>query len=109
MSQITRIDEYAPARVSRNQDACTMAVRVEVRDGEDVYLAVARFRRIVDRAYRRPWVKRRRGYYEKPSTLRRKREKVWWRTSRLKGGGSLKLYLRLNEQFQREGGFAMGR
>lgn len=105
----TGTQHYAPARVGRHQDACTMAVRVEVRDGEDVSLAVARFRRMVDREYRRPWVKRRRGYHEKPTTLRRKRDKLWWRTSRFQGGGTLHLYLGLKEQFQREGPFAMGR
>ncbi|RPI97434.1 MAG: hypothetical protein EHM39_09490 [Chloroflexi bacterium] len=51
------------------------------------------------RGYERPWHKRRYGYYEKPSTLRRKQTRTVPR-----------LYIGLEAQFRREGpSNAMGR
>ena len=50
-------------------------IRVSIRDGESVAAAVARLTRLVRRVNGRPSHKRRFGYYEKPSELRRKRAK----------------------------------
>jgi ribosomal protein S21 len=46
---------------------------VVLRDGEDLETALKRFERYCRRDQRRPWTKRRYGYFEKPSALRRKR------------------------------------
>jgi ribosomal protein S21 len=51
-------------------------IRVEVREGESLSSALQRFRRQVHAAYRRPWTKRKLGYYEKPSVLRRKKKRM---------------------------------
>lgn len=52
-----------------------MGIQVAVRDGESVQSALARLNRAVQRVEGRPSHKRRLGYYEKPSELRRKRAK----------------------------------
>jgi ribosomal protein S21 len=52
-----------------------VGIKVVVRDGEPVRRALARLDRMVVRAEGRPSHKRRFGYYEKPSELRRKRFK----------------------------------
>ena len=46
-----------------------------VRDGESVGAALARLNKLVQRVDGRPSHKRRFGYFEKPSELRRKRAK----------------------------------
>lgn len=76
-------------------------VRVEIRDGEDFEHALDRFQQLVQSEFERPWTKRRYGYYEKPSALRRKQEKMRW----LRAGRSGHLWLRiaLQAQFQRTG------
>ena len=67
-----------------------------------------RFQQEVWRRYRRNWVKRRYGYYEKPSELRRKRKKV---KEQNRGRGlprpmpSRRYNLHFPGQFQREGPF----
>ena len=53
-----------------------MTVRIEVHEGEDLIQALDRFTQLVQREHRRPWTKRRFGYFEKPSALRRKRRKM---------------------------------
>jgi ribosomal protein S21 len=50
-------------------------VSVQVRDGEDLAHALHRFRRLVHQDLATPWDRRRYGYYEKPSALRRKRRR----------------------------------
>jgi ribosomal protein S21 len=78
-----------------------MCVKVVVRDGEELFRALRRFRLLVDRAHGRPWTKRRFGYYEKPSALRRKRARMEWRQRHV--GGKLKLHVKLAAQFSRTG------
>lgn len=76
-------------------------LRVVVRDGEDFEQAFDRFQRLARSEYERPWTKRRYGYYEKPSALRRKRAKM----RRLKVGrvGNVWLRIDVQTQFQRTG------
>ena len=89
-----------------------MPVRVEVREGDSIASALQRFRRQVHAAYRRPWTKRKLGYYEKPSGIRRNRKKM----KRMKMTGvtyavmfgdrhwePLRLYVGLAQQFRRSG------
>lgn len=52
-----------------------MPIHVTVRDGERVGAALARLDKLVWKVEGRPSHKRRYGYYEKPSELRRKRAK----------------------------------
>ena len=78
-----------------------MPVRVEIRQGEDLFLALRRLAEAVDRCYGRPWTKRRFGYYEKPSILRRKKARM--RRRQLQAGGGLKLHIRMEAQFNRTG------
>ena len=83
-----------------------MGVQVEVDEEQDIEQALAEFRRRVRQEYQGRWYKRRYGYYESPSVLRRKRKKM----KRLRGGepaffqpGSLKLYIGEQELFERTG------
>jgi ribosomal protein S21 len=78
-----------------------MTVKVVVRDGEPITQALVRFRHSVRQALGRPWTKRRFGYFEKPSSLRRKRDRM--RRRQLQAAGTLKLHLGLAEQFRRTG------
>jgi ribosomal protein S21 len=78
---------------------------VEVREGQDLLDAIRKLNKQVREAHGRAWVKRRLGYFEKPTVLRRKRAKV----GRLnKGSGVLKLGLNLNRLLARTGPFAAG-
>ena len=52
-----------------------VSIRVKVLDGEPVAAALARLDKLVRRVNGRPAHKRRFGYFEKPSELRRKRAK----------------------------------
>ncbi|MCZ2341073.1 MAG: bS21 family ribosomal protein [Bacteroidales bacterium] len=52
-----------------------MSLKVLVRDGESVAVALVRLNTLIRRARGRPSHKRRFGYFEKPSELRRKRAK----------------------------------
>ncbi|MBN8884975.1 MAG: ribosomal protein S21 [Rudaea sp.] len=52
-----------------------MGRRVEVQDGESIERALFRLRVAQAYEYKR-WTKKRYGYFEKPSALRRKREKM---------------------------------
>jgi ribosomal protein S21 len=90
-----------------------MSVRVEVRDGEEVQKALRRLARLAFQTQQRPWYKRSRGFYEKPSRLRHKRAYV----ERLKHGPAgwfRPLYLRMELQRQLlrgdpcRGAFGMG-
>ncbi len=49
-----------------------MNLSVQVREDEDLEYALRRFQTHVDRELSIPWKRRRYGYYEKPSALRRK-------------------------------------
>jgi hypothetical protein len=77
-----------------------MPVRVEARVAESFADTLDRFNQLVRREYERPWTKRRYGYYEPPSALRRKRAKM----RRLQAGrGKLWLRVPLETQLRRSG------
>lgn len=86
-----------------------MPVRVEVRESEDIASALIRLRKKAFLTNRRAWAKRRLGYYEKPSVVRRKRRRMDQRNIYAGLGGGLRLFLRLDVQLARSGPFAMGR
>jgi ribosomal protein S21 len=50
--------------------------RVSVTEEDSIELALRKLRRKVNEKYAFRWYRPRRGYYEKPSTLRRKRKKM---------------------------------
>lgn len=77
-----------------------MSLRVEPRITEDFTDTLDRFSQLVQREHERPWHKRRYGYYEPPSALRRKRSKM--RELRLHSD-SLKLHIDLAAQLRRTG------
>jgi ribosomal protein S21 len=78
-----------------------MSIKVEVRDDESIDSALRRFNELVQGEVSRTWCKRRYGYYEKPSELRRKRKKMAW----LRSGsqGNLLLRIGLKELYSRTG------
>ncbi|HEY0602102.1 MAG TPA: hypothetical protein VGD58_04280 [Herpetosiphonaceae bacterium] len=78
-----------------------MSLRVEARIGEDFTDTLDRFSHLVQHEYERPWTKRRYGYYEPPSALRRKRAKM----RRLRSGstGNLWLHIDIADQLRRTG------
>ena len=78
-----------------------MSLRIEARADEDFLAMVERFNQRVRYEYHRPWTKRRYGYYEKPSVLRRKRAKM--RKLQTRGTGKLYLSIDLEAQFRRTG------
>ena len=78
-----------------------MTITVTVRDGEELTQVLARFTQVLDREVRRPWTKRRYGYYEKPSVLRRKQRKM--RKLQAQTGGGLMLRIGVEAQFRRTG------
>jgi ribosomal protein S21 len=78
-----------------------MSIKVEVRDDESIDEALRRFNELVRREFQRPWYKRRYGYYEKPSELRRKRKKMAWLRSSSRG--HLLLRIGLKELHSRTG------
>jgi ribosomal protein S21 len=89
-----------------------LSARVEVRDGETIRSAISRFRCETRRRHQRRWVKRRFGYYERPSDLRRKRKKVAdiVRYREFIGiGGIWRPSLGFERQFRREGPFGVAR
>jgi ribosomal protein S21 len=53
-----------------------MGVQVALRAGEDLEGAYRRFEALWRHDQRRPWTKRRFGYYESPGALRRKRRRA---------------------------------
>jgi len=81
-----------------------MGVKVYVRDNESIESALGRFRRKELFAYKR-WTKKRYGYYEKPSVLKRKRKKMakLWQNHIRNCKDSLHLYIGLKELFARNG------
>lgn len=77
-----------------------MSLRVEPQIGEDLADTLDRFSQLVQHEYERPWTKRRYGYYEPPSALRRKRAKM----RRLQGRtGGLWLRIDIATQLRRTG------
>jgi ribosomal protein S21 len=51
-----------------------MGSKVEVREGETIHSALQRLRRKVSEQFSRSWYKSRVGYYEKPSTRKRRKQ-----------------------------------
>lgn len=78
-----------------------MSLRVEAHIGEDFADTLDRFSQRVQREYERPWTKRRYGYYEPPSALRRKRSKM--RRLRCRSSGGLRLRIDIATQLRRTG------
>ena len=84
-----------------------MTVKVKVEDGDSIDLALRKLNRKVKSETDRRWHKRRYGYYEKPSALKRKSKKM--KALAIQSGGTLWLKIGLKEQFSRNGGSAAGR
>lgn len=84
-----------------------MAIKVEIQDGEPIEQALRRLQTKVRAESGRSWCKRRFGYYEKPSALKRKAKKM--KALSIQSGGSLWLKIDLRAQFSRSGGTATGR
>jgi ribosomal protein S21 len=78
-----------------------VAAEVRVREGEGIESIVRRFRMAVQQEYGRRWYKKRIGYYEKPSELRRKRKKMAKIQSQC--GGTLWLRIGQEDLFRRTG------
>lgn len=77
-----------------------MPIQVSLREDESFEDLLDRFNNAVRKGYGRPWCKKRFGYYEKPSALKRKQNKM----DKLRhGNSSLKLHIQLEEQFSRTG------
>ena len=84
-----------------------MTVTIKIENGESIDLALRKLSKKVKSEMDRRWHKRRFGYYEKPSTLKRKRQKM--KKLAIQSGGTLWLKIGLKEQFSRNGGSAAGR
>jgi ribosomal protein S21 len=80
-----------------------MAVRIELQEDEPLDRAISRFKKSVQQKYRRNWVKRRYGYFENPSTLRRRRASIDRITRRRSGTGmgAFRRNVHFREQFER--------
>ena len=74
-------------------------------DDETFEQMLTRFRKKVDKEYKRAWTKHRYGYHEKPTVLRRKRKKMKARNRNnfRCGTSTLILSMNLETQWQREG------
>ncbi len=53
-----------------------MGNKIEVREGETIRSALERLRRQVGGKFSRSWYKSRVGYYEKPSTRKRRKQSI---------------------------------
>ncbi|MGA4473764.1 30S ribosomal protein S21 [Ectopseudomonas chengduensis] len=84
-----------------------MTVTVNVEDGESIEVALRKLKKKVKHETDRRWHKRRFGYYEKPSILKRKAKKM--KALSIQSGGSLWLKIGLKEQFSKSGKLAAGR
>lgn len=89
------------------QKTLTMPVTVKIENDESIDFVLKKLSRKVKSEMDRRWYKRRYGYYEKPSTLKRKSKKMKKLT--IQSGGTLWLKIGLKEQFSRNGGSAAGR
>ncbi|MFT0634472.1 30S ribosomal protein S21 [Pseudomonas sihuiensis] len=84
-----------------------MTVTVNVEDDESIEVALRKFKNKVKHETDRRWHKRRFGYYEKPSILKRKAKKM--KALSIQSGGNLWLKIGLKEQFSKSGKLAAGR
>ncbi|MBK9745971.1 MAG: 30S ribosomal protein S21 [Chloroflexi bacterium] len=81
-------------------------VTVKAHDDESFEQLLKRFNRAVSKTYSRPWHKRRYGYYEKPSTLRRKQNRTRAQNRRrhfMHWAQGIRLLIPLETQWRREG------
>jgi ribosomal protein S21 len=78
-----------------------MPIHVEVHAAESFADTLERFNQLVRREYERPWTKRRYGYYEPRSVVRRKRAKM--RRLQARSGGGLRLCVPIETQLRRSG------
>jgi ribosomal protein S21 len=84
-------------------------VSISIREDETASEALRRFSQAVDRAYLKPWYKRRYGYHEKPSELRRKQRKMQKRNKHRTFEDRILCPIDLATQFRRTGPNATGR
>ena len=84
-----------------------MTVKIEVNTGETIEVALRKFNKKVKNETDGRWYKRRFGYYEKPSILKRKAKKM--KKLAIQSGGTLWLKIGFKEQFSRNGNSAAGR
>lgn len=84
-----------------------MTVTVVVNEGESVEMVLRTLSRKVSSEMSRRWYKRRFGFHEKPSALKRKRSKM--KALAIQSGGRLWLKIGLEAQFSRTGNTAAGR
>jgi hypothetical protein len=90
-----------PARVSRTR-RIRVGIKVIVGEGESVAQAIERFEQLRYFVYRRPWTKRRFGYFEKPSVVRRREARL--RRMRRQGCGWYHRFpIKLDAQWTRSG------
>ncbi|MGN0927224.1 30S ribosomal protein S21 [Ectopseudomonas mendocina] len=84
-----------------------MTISIIIEDGEPIEVVLRKLKKKVKHETDRRWYKRRFGYYEKPSILKRKAKKM--KAFSIQSGGSLWLKIGLKEQFSRSGSSAAGR
>ncbi|MES2820228.1 MAG: 30S ribosomal protein S21 [Pseudomonadota bacterium] len=84
-----------------------MTVRVTINEDESIDLALRKLSRKVKNEMDSRWHKRRFGYFEKPSVLKRKNQKMI--KLAIQSGETLWLKIGLREQFSRNGHSAAGR
>ena len=80
-----------------------MTAKIEVVEGDPIEQTLGRFKKAVKRKHQRNWAKRRYGYFEKPSAIRR-RKKGFARISRRRlryGLGGFQRMVSLRELLQR--------
>lgn len=84
-----------------------MTITVNIEDGESIEVALRKLKKKVKHETGRRWYKRRFGYHEKPSILKRKTKKM--KALSIQSGGNLWLKIGLKEQFSKSGNLAAGR
>lgn len=84
-----------------------MPVRFAVPQDQPLSRSLRAMRREVDLCYQRSWYKRRFGYYEKPSVLRRRKKRLHKRNqqSLIHRRRRVGMYMGLITLHRREGGF----
>lgn len=84
-----------------------MSFRVEVKEGEDIRVAIRKLQQLTCNKFSRSWYKSRIGYYEKPSVLRRRKKLLRKRNLQILewDGNTLKMRHSLTTIYKREGGY----
>lgn len=83
-----------------------MTISIVAEDGEPIEVVLRKLKKKVKHETDRRWYKRRFGYYEKPSILKRKAKKM--KELSIQSGGNLWLKIGLKEQFSKSGNSAAG-